>query len=72
MTKFEMIGADIQYSAVSKRDAQKSFRYSCNLCCTRGIRIECDNCAIANAHSLVLASFEAAKVSPDTKCAMQA
>lgn len=58
MTKFEQVGVNYQYDALSKREAERSFQRSCNVCCNRGMRIDCDRCAIAFAHSLVMASFE--------------
>lgn len=58
MTKFEQIGVNYQYEAESKQQANRSFRYSCDCCCQRGMRIDCDRCAIACAHSLVIAALE--------------
>lgn len=58
MTKFERIGVSYQNEAESKKQAQKSFAYSCNCCCTRGIHIDCDKCAIAQAHHLTIAYFD--------------
>lgn len=58
MTKFEQIGVGFQMDAASKNEARKSFSYSCNVCCMRGMRIECDRCAIRINHELALASFE--------------
>ena len=52
MTRFERIGVEIQYGATSKQKAQGSFRYSCNVCCNRGTRIDCERCAIASTHTL--------------------
>jgi hypothetical protein len=58
MTKFEQVGANYQYTANTKEEADRSFRYSCRCCCERGMRIECDRCAIAVAHELVIAAFD--------------
>ena len=58
MTKFEQIGVNYQYEATSKEEANRSFNYSCICCCHRGMRIECDRCAIAVVHNHVVASFE--------------
>ena len=58
MTKFEQIGINIQHSAISKEDALKKFSYSCDLCCHKGMRINCDRCAIAVVHSQLIAIFE--------------
>lgn len=58
MTKFEQVGINYQYEAETKEDANHSFKYSCDCCCNRGMHIECDHCAIATVHSLVIAAFE--------------
>lgn len=62
MTKFEQVGVNYQNDAESKEQANRSFRYSCECCCTRGMHIECDRCAIAVAHNLTIAAFEHNKV----------
>jgi len=61
MTKFERIGVELQQEAVNVRHAKRNFRYSCDVCCNRGLRIDCDKCAIAATHSMVVASFEILK-----------
>ena len=61
MTKFEQVGINFQYDASTKEQAIKSFNISCNICCCKGMRIDCDRCAIAEAHSLIMASFYARK-----------
>ena len=58
MTKFEQIGVNYQYAADTKEQAQRSMDYSCNCCCSRGMRIDCDRCAIAVAHKLVIAAID--------------
>ncbi len=62
MTKFEQVGVNYQNDAESKEQANRSFRYSCECCCTRGMHIECDRCAIAVAHNLTIAAFENNKI----------
>lgn len=57
MTKFEQVGVNYQYAAETKAEANKSFKHSCDCCCNKGIRIDCDHCAIEQAHSLVIAHF---------------
>ena len=57
MTKFEQVGVNYQYSAENTFQANNSFKYSCDCCCNKGIHIDCDKCAIAEAHSLVIAAF---------------
>ena len=62
MTKFEQVGINYQYSANSKEDAGRNFRYSCRCCCERGMHIDCDRCGIAVVHNLVIAAFESKEV----------
>ena len=57
MTKFEQRGVELQQEACSSQDADRKFSYSCNVCCTRGLRIECDRCAIRATHDLTSAYF---------------
>ncbi len=61
MIKFERVGVNFQYEAASIEQANNSFKYSCECCCTKGIRLDCDRCAIAHAHSLVVACFNDTK-----------
>lgn len=61
LTKFEQIGVNYQHDATSKHEANRSFRYSCRVCCERGMRIECDRCAIAATHDAVVAAFDTAQ-----------
>lgn len=58
MTKFEQVGMNYQYDATSKHEAQKLFARSCHACCNRGMQLDCDKCAIAQAHNLVIAIYE--------------
>lgn len=58
MTKFEQIGVNFQNDAANKYEANKSFRYSCRVCCERGMRIDCDKCAIAHTHAATVAAFD--------------
>lgn len=57
MTKFETIGVGYQYDARDISEANKAFKYSCDCCCNKGMQIECNKCAIAQAHSMVCACF---------------
>ncbi len=57
MTKFEQVGINYQYSALTKEEAQKSFSYSCKCCCNKGMRLDCDKCNISHVHSMVMAFF---------------
>lgn len=57
MTKFETIGVNRQYEADSVREANRCFAHSCNCCCMKNMRIDCDKCSIAYVHNLVVACF---------------
>lgn len=53
MTTFEKIGVERQENARNFYQAKKQFDWSCELCCTKGMRIDCDRCHIAWAHDNV-------------------
>lgn len=53
MTKFEQIGVERQYESVTAYESNRNFRISCNICCRKGLHINCDKCAIAVAHEAV-------------------
>lgn len=57
MTRFEDIGVSHQVESRSVAQAVKRFETSCTICATRGIRIECDSCAIRMAHEHVVADL---------------
>ena len=61
VTKFEQVGVELQYEATNKHEANRSFKYSCRVCCERGMRIECDRCAIAVTHAITVAALDTAK-----------
>jgi len=61
VTKFEQVGVELQYEASNKHEANRSFKYSCRVCCERGMRIECDRCAIAVTHAITVAALDTAK-----------
>ena len=58
VTKFEQVGVEFQCEARNKNEANRSFRYSCRVCCEHGMRIECDRCAIAVTHAILVAAFD--------------
>lgn len=58
MTKFEQVGVNYQTDAITKEEASRCFQHSCHICCHRGMHIDCDACAIAVAHNMVIAAFE--------------
>lgn len=57
MTKFEQIGVERQYQSADKVESDRNFRISCNICCRKGLHIDCDRCAIAVAHEAVQVVF---------------
>ena len=65
MTKFEQVGINYQYAAESKAQALRSFDYSCACCCHRGMHLDCDRCAIATVHKMVVATFEQQEVAQE-------
>ena len=66
MTKFESVGINYQYDAGSIEQANKAFEYSCNCCCHKGMHIDCDRCAIAHVHNMVVAYFNDQKVKEES------
>ena len=58
MTKFEQVGINHLMDSNCKEEANKTFKLSCDLCCNRGMHINCDRCAIAFNHSMIIAFFE--------------
>ena len=58
MTKFEQRGILFQQTSTTKEEAQSKFAHSCDVCCSRGIKIDCDRCGIAVCHKLTISVFE--------------
>lgn len=70
MTKFEQHGVNAQMNATTKEEARRSFNWSCRCCCNRGMRIDCNRCAIAYNHYQIMSIFddlEAMKKSKEAK-----
>lgn len=55
MTQFEHIGVQNQMDATNIFEANRAFSSSCRFCSERGIRIECDRCAISVVHDRIVA-----------------
>ena len=51
MTFFEQRGVQLQQECETHRELNHRFSYSCCLCCAKGLKIDCDRCAIALAHT---------------------
>ena len=54
MTYFESVGVDYQYNATSTNKAVQAFEKSCDICTRTGMHIECDKCAIASVHNIII------------------
>lgn len=61
MTGFERRGCEFQMDSRTVSEARKNFAYSCDVCCSRGVRISCDRCAIAVTHKNVVAAIRDAE-----------
>ena len=59
MTRFEEIGVELQELSRSKREAEKKFQRSCEMCCNWGLPIRCNRCAIDCAHTRMMEVFSA-------------
>lgn len=62
MTFFESKGVEFQMSANTIEQADRMFNYSCQICCNRGLRIDCDRCAICCVHDQVCAAMDDEKI----------
>jgi hypothetical protein len=58
VSPFEEKGMEIQNRAYDKAWAIRQFENSCNICCLRGLQIDCKSCGIQTTHELILASLE--------------
>lgn len=70
MTKFEHVGVEQQNNAAGKSDAKRRFAISCQICCARNIRLDCDHCAIRESH-LSLMAYYAEQERGDFQCEIQ-
>lgn len=72
MTYFEAKGIEIQGNSLNEFQARKQFENSCERCCMRGLRIDCDACGIKAAHERVIEAFSerklAASISAIRRC----
>jgi len=58
MQKFIQTSINLQTTAATKEEAQKNFKTSCTICCSRGIKMDCDRCPVKTHHELVAAVFD--------------
>lgn len=52
-----LFGVNYQFDANNTIEAHKAFEHNCKCCCNKGIRLDCDKCAIAYTHNLIVAFF---------------
>jgi hypothetical protein len=57
MQKFIQTAQNLQTTANTTQEAVKCFAMSCNICCKRGIKMDCDRCPVKVSHELVVAVF---------------
>lgn len=57
MNKFIENGVERQNRARNANHAKWCFGYSCELCCSRGLQLKCENCPIQQAHKDALERF---------------
>ena len=57
--EFEHVGVNLQCNATSRENANKKFGLTCRICWEKGIKktSDCNDCAIATAHILVVTAF---------------
>ena len=67
MTRFEQIGVNHQNDATSVQEATRRFANSCKICSERGVRIECDRCAIRITHEQTVAFMRDYEESESTR-----
>jgi hypothetical protein len=53
--KFVQISKNLQDACSTPEDAKRAFATSCNICCSRGIKMDCDRCPVKAHHELVVA-----------------
>ena len=56
MLKFEQVGINLLNQQTTIEEIEKTFSYSCNCCCNRGIKLDCDRCAI-NVHKQLIVAI---------------
>lgn len=55
--KFQDNGVLRQETARNANGAKWCFGYSCNICCNKGLHLECEECRILEAHKEALERF---------------
>lgn len=57
MQKFVQMSINHQNSASTAKDAVKAFEQSCNICSSRGIKLDCDRCPIKSYHDITVSAL---------------
>lgn len=61
MADFFEHGVYLQHHSASVREANHRYSTSCNICCARGFRMDCDRCPIENANKESVAVLRSVK-----------
>jgi hypothetical protein len=57
MIKFEKVGAELQREAETAKRAIQCFEHSCQVCASRGLALDCEDCGVRIAHEIAMAGF---------------
>lgn len=53
--KFITFSIEKQQQSDTIQESNRMFNISCNICCNRGLHIDCEKCPIKAAHSMTIA-----------------
>ena len=56
--KFIELSIRYQNAASTKEEAVKNFERSCNICCNRGLHLDCDRCQVSVVHNMTIAVLD--------------
>ena len=56
--KFIELAIRYQNAASTKEEAVKNFERSCNICCNRGLHLDCDRCQVSVVHNMTIAVLD--------------
>ncbi|MCM1440027.1 MAG: hypothetical protein NC131_12625 [Roseburia sp.] len=58
MSKFETIGVQNLEDCVTKQELRKAHQRSCRCCCKRGMKLDCEHCAIDCVYHQIMAIMD--------------
>ena len=58
MDKFIQTAINLQDASNTKEEAKRKLSISCNICSSRGIKLDCDRCPVKAHHDLLIAVFD--------------